>query len=474
MRTRTRNLTNRRAFLTGAGGVAIGLPFLEGLPARSAWAQSETQPVCGFFIMAQNGVIQEEFWPSSTGTLSAESMSGKAVGQLSNHASEILLVNGLSGAGNNHQGCSHAGGCVQALTGIEGNGGNDATSGGPSADVVMANALNSASVESLNLYAGNQNGYIGERCSFNGPGAARPARLNPYTTYQQLVGVGVTDGATMMEGGGNADPMMVNDLLNRKRSINDLVTEEFAALLANPRLSAEDKRRLNTHLEGIRQFEMDLASVSPADDGGGTVGGGGYGCNLTSTTLEGFSKYESGVNYNNSGEQIEELVALHGAAVALTFACGANRAAALQWGSGTDGTVYTTNATGAYNAFHKISHQTNSDSDSGSDAFAKAAHAEIDAIRMGTLSKVIQSFKDYDLLNHCFIMCTNSIAVGTSHSTQNLPIVIAGNAGGRIKQGEYLRLSGTNAPLLASLINASGVPTENFGAGGGRLTEIEA
>ena len=29
---------NRRAFLRGAGTVAIGLPFLEGLPERSAWA----------------------------------------------------------------------------------------------------------------------------------------------------------------------------------------------------------------------------------------------------------------------------------------------------------------------------------------------------------------------------------------------------------------------------------------------------
>jgi len=33
-----KNAFNRRAFLRGAGTVAIGLPFLEGLPERSAWA----------------------------------------------------------------------------------------------------------------------------------------------------------------------------------------------------------------------------------------------------------------------------------------------------------------------------------------------------------------------------------------------------------------------------------------------------
>ena len=39
---------NRRAFLTGAGTVAVGLPFLESLPSRSAWAADAT-PVFTFF-----------------------------------------------------------------------------------------------------------------------------------------------------------------------------------------------------------------------------------------------------------------------------------------------------------------------------------------------------------------------------------------------------------------------------------------
>ena len=45
-----RNAINRRAFLRGAGTVAIGLPFLEGLPERSAWAAS-SPPVFTLFIV---------------------------------------------------------------------------------------------------------------------------------------------------------------------------------------------------------------------------------------------------------------------------------------------------------------------------------------------------------------------------------------------------------------------------------------
>ena len=44
---------NRRAFLRGAGGVAIGLPFLEGLPERSAWA-ADAPPV--FSLSHRRGV----------------------------------------------------------------------------------------------------------------------------------------------------------------------------------------------------------------------------------------------------------------------------------------------------------------------------------------------------------------------------------------------------------------------------------
>ena len=53
---------NRRRFLRGAGGVAIGLPFLEGLPERSAWAQS-AQPVFSMYIVAACGVVGSKFFP---------------------------------------------------------------------------------------------------------------------------------------------------------------------------------------------------------------------------------------------------------------------------------------------------------------------------------------------------------------------------------------------------------------------------
>ena len=53
-----RSQINRRAFLRGAGGVAVALPFLEGYLERSAFGALPTNPVFGFFICTANGVVQ--------------------------------------------------------------------------------------------------------------------------------------------------------------------------------------------------------------------------------------------------------------------------------------------------------------------------------------------------------------------------------------------------------------------------------
>ena len=89
---------NRRRFLRGAGGVAIALPFLEGLPERSAWAQS-AQPVFSFYIVAACGVVGSKFFPAATGELTTAGLAGatdKATSVLSPHAANLLFIKGIN------------------------------------------------------------------------------------------------------------------------------------------------------------------------------------------------------------------------------------------------------------------------------------------------------------------------------------------------------------------------------------------
>lgn len=467
---------NRRAFLTGAGGIAIGLPFLEGLPSRSAWAAGDN-PIFSFFIVQANGVIQEKFWPSSAGALSAANMAGMAVEPLAPFAANLLIVKGIKHPGGNPGACGHAQGYVQSLTGVNpGSEGNSSTSGGPSVDVVISKALNPSGVDPITLYSGVQQGaFIAERISFTGAKvAARPAQLNPYETYKRITGV-----VSQEEGGGEqsptSGPTAVDDLLLRKKSVNDVVLAEFQSLLARKELSAEDKRRLTNHMDGIRNLENNLMStggmMNDINDGNGNMAT----CSISPSALTALDAYKNGVKFDPNSHMIEDLVKLHAETVALSFACGQNRTATLQWGAGTDGTVYDTVSKGGYNTFHKLSHQTNSDATAGNDSFAKEAHREIDIIRMKTFAAVLQTFSDRGLFDNSFIYLTNSIAIGTSHTYNPIPVIIAGNAGGFFKQGQFMDAGGkTNAPLMASLLTAAGVPTDNFGAGGGQLTSIHA
>ena len=124
---------NRRAFLR-AGAVAIGLPFLEGLPERSAWA-ADAPPVFSLFIVTANGVVQKKFFPDDVGALTPTTLAGmtdKASSVLAPHAANLLFIKGLNFPAPGSQSCSHAEGSCQTLTAAPpGSTGNAAYSSGP-------------------------------------------------------------------------------------------------------------------------------------------------------------------------------------------------------------------------------------------------------------------------------------------------------------------------------------------------------
>jgi hypothetical protein len=462
-----RPTVNRRAFLR-AGAVAIGLPFLEGLPERSAWA-TDKSPVFSLFIVTANGVVPSKFFPNALGALTSASLGAlpdKAVSALAPHAANLLFIKNLNFPASGPNGCSHAEGLCQTLTAAPpGSNGNQAYASGMSADVLIAQLVNPEGVEPLTLYAGNlRNGYITERISFRaaGMGQIRAADDNPYTLYAKLVGLLDAGGS-----GGTLDPEAAALLASRK-SVNDYVREELNELKGLSALSADDKQRLQQHFDAIRDTEVTLGEMARACTEGG----------LTTSAIEALS---GGLAFKMDG-MIEDVAKLHLELVALAFACNFNRVATLQHGDGTDGTKYPvpSNADLGW-TFHQLSHRTQSDSVTGVNPMAEAAHAEIDVLRMKTLAHGLDHFKARGLLDKSVVMWTNQIADGPSHSFRNVPHIIAGSGGGYLKQGAYVDAAGaTNNQLFNALINAATrdqAPwTGNFGQGKGEgeLSEVLA
>lgn len=450
----------RRNFLRGAAGLTVGLPFLEGLPERSAWAQNQT-PVFSLFMVAANGVVPQRFFPANAGPLDESNLQGKALAALAEYAPDLLVVGGLKlpivG-----RGCGHSEGLVQSLTGVQpGSSGANAVSGGQSVDMFISKAVNEQGKDPITMYAGAGN-YIAERTSFNGPGAARPMQLNPYATFQQLVGV-VDDTApsTPTNPGTPTGPSnMVDEILIRRKSVLDTVRTEISELQNLTAISAEDKQRLQLHYEAFRDIELDM--IGTGDQMGEMAGDDpivAASCSMGSLDVQGVEAFSGGVRFSQNGNMIEDVVRLHGEVTALAFACNFNRVGVLQWGDGTDGTKYAGLAAGSVPwPFHQVSHRVQSDAQVGQNATAEDTHAQIDLIRMQTLAQVLKHFKERGLFANSFVYWTNHVATG-AHSVDNIPIVIAGSGGGYFKQGEYVRASGENKPLLAAAAEAAGAGT---------------
>lgn len=450
---------NRRAFLRGAGGIAIGLPFLEGLPERSAWAATKP-PVFSFYMVAACGVVGKSFFPAATGALTTAGLQGmtdKAVSVLAPHAANLLFVRGVNFPNPTQSGCGHAQGLCHSLTAAPSSGGgNGAYSGGPSADVVVAKAVNGGA-DPLTLYAGNKrNGYIAERISFKaaGTGNVRAADDNPYTLYSKLVGLTTTGGGPVMP---------ANELITSRKSVNDFVRAELNSLMGMSALSTADKQRLDQHFQCIRDVEVTM----------GTMGSTCTKNGLSTTQIEAL---QGGLAFKTNG-MIEDVAKLHMELVALAFSCNFNRVATMQWGDGTDATKYNVPANASLGwGFHHISHRVMSDSATGSNPTAEQAHAEIDRVRMQTLLHGLNQFQARGLADKAIVLWTNHVAEGPSHSGRNVPHIIWGNGGGVLKQGQYVDAGNVgNNRLFNTLISAAtGMAVTNFGSGtGGDLPAIK-
>jgi hypothetical protein len=256
--------------------------------------------------------------------------------------------------------------------------------------------------------------------------------------------------------------------------VNDLIRQELNELRANASLSAADHERLELHFDSIRDLEKDMLTM-------------GLQCSSEGLDVATLEAMNSGEAFSQNG-QIEEVAKLHARLVAFAFACNATRVATLQVGDGTDGTNYTI-AGEPVERFHWISHRQQADDGNGPPLEgAFEWHVEIDRIRMNTFKDLIDTWSAYatpngPLLDNAFALWTNHIAIGPSHSFENMPILIAGSAGGYLKQGQYIDAGNVpnnqlyNTLLTAVVSGADGPPIEDFGSAdlpGGQISSIVA
>ncbi len=454
----------RRAFLRGMGGVVVGLPFLESLvPKAQAQAPAAIKRFGVFFCC--NGVNMDQWFPTGgVGALSAAGLSGTANEPLTPFVSKLLFPRGLhmsprgygqdGGGGDDHgKGMAHkltAQFCTEDAWLAE----------GESIDYAIARQVNpgpeGARRPPLNLMVGYSGGHKGlDYVSYSGSGGAIKAMNNPWTAYKQFMNLGITSGS-MEE---------VQRVSKRRESVLDLVSEQFADLKRGP-LSRADRDKLDQHFSHIRELE-------------GALGGSSVSCldNTVKPRAEQYSGRGEGEDFDGQYDEYTKLTQLQLDVYALALACDYTRVATFHFDRGSGGPTFKWDGMNHEYSHHKLSHGTTCDGGCEDPVSGyQGMLSQIDTWHQSMYAYLLTKLDGYaeengkTLLDNCAILYANELSDGKAHSFMDLPFVIAGSAGGYLKQGQYVELAkpGSNegAPhnkLLTTLVNAMDIPLERFG-----------
>lgn len=461
----------RRGFLCGIGGAIVGLPFLEGLAPR-AKAQQEVIKRFGVFFCC-NGVNMERWFPQGDfGALTEAHLRGTSNEALLPYLGKLLFPRGVHmsprGWGRDDgDGDDHAKGMAHKLTARPANA--DWLATGISVDQLLAQSINPGSEGSrrppLNLMVGRLGRYRGmDYISYTGDGRAVAGINNPFNAYADFMNLG----------GSTSTPSEATDRVGRRRqSVLDLVEEQFRQLDSAP-LSLSDRQKLDAHFTAIRELEGTMTGPNAPVQL--------LGCN--DAELAGRTAAYEGEELQNREREYPVLADLMVDILAIALACDAQRVGTVQFGSGAGGPIFRWDGMEHEYNHHKLSHGKVRDDCFGDSTEGGCANVDgfeqmlfdIDVWHQKRYARLLQRLDSYveadgkTVLDNSAILYSNELSDGKAHSFIDLPYILAGSAGGALRQGEYVRLaearSDQAAPhnkLLNTLINVMGVQSDWFG-----------
>lgn len=325
-----------------------------------------------------------------------------------------------------------------------GSGTSSTVAGGPSIDQYIGSSLVKAGYQGLpSLNLGVFVKSTG-RLSWRAAGDAVIPATDPYKVFTTVFGSGTTTP------GGMPDPAVAR-ARDMKKSILDNVIADLNRFSA--RVGTEDKAKIEAHLQSIRAIETDLDRQTTPLTGDPPV-------------LPPGIKTDSTDAFETTTKMMIDI------SVA-ALAADATRVVVLQLGDQGDANVIFTSLgfkaagkgdnTGDNNGFHNIAHANGTDKD------------KCDTWFQTQLAYAIGGMKTAGLLDRGVMLAMNSMRHGM-HEFNNVPALMAGNAGGYFKTGRSIKLpdNTANNGILIALANALGVPTETFGhaAYGGELSVL--
>lgn len=432
-RTRSpKHFLSRRTVLRGmlhGAAISVALPPLEAMLGSTgkAFADGSGFPKRFGLFMWGNGVVPDNWVPATTGTDYALS---QILAPLASVQGDIAVLTGLGVQTANVE--PHMSGAAGILSGAPLIQTTDLTFMLPSIDQVIANAIGGTTrFKSLEFGVDPGSGL-----SYNGPDDQNPPESNPQNFFNTLFVEGFTPPGT------NPIP---DPMLGIRKSILDVVIDDAQSL--SRKLGPMDRARLDQHLTGIRQLEMQIANTAAPS--------------LASCMVPGMPMVYPPVD---GRPQISAINRSFIDIAVLALACDQTRVLSNFITYPVDNILFP----GAPEGHHQLTHD-----ELGEQPMVTAIMVQI----ITELAYYINALKsipegDETLLDHMVLFATTDCSFGRTHSLNEYPIVLAGTASGALQTGFHYRSeTGENtSEVLLSLVNAMDIPAASFGSGAGLAT----
>ena len=413
----------RRQFTAGLGAALLASPLVRLLNGE-AHAATLPQAKRLIVVFTPNGTVHQHWRPNGTGS-EFTFPAGSILEPLERHRGRLLLCDGLDFVGVDN----HDGGMTHMLTG---SGTASSPSGGMSIDQYVASRLD-ASVRFKSLEFGVQTSLWGAarstRMSYSAPGLFVSPEDVPRNAWQRLfgaLGTGTTAGDRQAR---------------RRKSMLDVARTELGEL--SQRVGAEEKQRLEQHLEALRQTEKGL--TTPVNT---------TGCGMAEAPLA--LDAQANANFPQVGRAQTQLLVS-------ALACGMTRVASLQWSHTVAPQVFTW--AGANESHHELSHKDDSNT-SGLASFVRCERwfSEQFAFLLDTLQATPDLVEGGSLLDSTLVLWAKELGDSRLHNCRSVPLVLAGGSRVPFRFGRALRYGGVpHQKLLTSVCHALGVPLDTFG-----------
>jgi hypothetical protein len=439
----TKKRIPRRTFLKGMG-VTAALPLLEAMrPACASAAQTATTPPIRMSIItAPNGMNMPKWTPETDGpsyTLSP------TLEPLSAFRDRFLVLTGLNNSAGDAlpgegESAPHERAGAVMLTGV-----HPKREGivGTSIDQIAAKELSKKTQLASLEVATHSNDVVGQcekgwSCAYTNTiswlnaTTPLPVESQPRAVFERLFG-----------DSNSTDPAVRLAQIRQNRSLLDSLTEGVSRLMGS--VGPQDRARLTQYFDAIRDVERRIQMAEEQ----------------SSREIPVFERPEG------APASFEEHVKLMFDLQALAYQTDMTCVITFMMGRGQSNRSFP--EIGVPDAHHPISHHQNDPEKLEKLHKINRFHSQLLAYYLEKLSSTPDG--DGTLLDHMLIMYGSEMSDSNRHLLQNLPVLLAGGAGGRIKGGNHLRYpKGTPLTnLYLTMLDKMGLPVEKFGDSTGKL-----